>query len=57
MGDELYIKEDGGSRKVIQSASNMLYKNVFAAIVPQGLGEFCPSWTTFESKLKLVNYS
>ena len=43
MGDELYIKEDGSSRKVIQSASNMLYKNVLAAIVAQGLSEFGPS--------------
>ena len=57
MGDELCIKEDGSSRRVIQSASNMLYKNVLAAIVAQGLSEFCPSWTPFESYLKLVDYS
>ena len=57
MGDELYIKEDGSSRKDIQSASNMLYKNVLAAIVAQGLSEFCPLWTTLESKLKCVHCS
>ena len=52
MRDELNIKENGSSRKVIQSASNVLYKNVLAAIVARDLSEFCPLWTTLESKLK-----
>ena len=57
MGDELYIEKNGSSRKAIQSASNMPYTTVLAAIVARGSSEFCPLWTTLESKLKCVNCS